>query len=189
MTSNLGTEALRRQPFGFRPDSREEENDSEALRESVDAALKRAFRPEFLHCIDETIVFHPLDQEHIVQIVEHLARDVQARLMERGITFKLTTEAETWLAREGFGPVYGARPLRRAIQRQLENPLARMVLCGESEPTSSWMRYLAVSSYPTRTGRSMLGTSLSSPPSCKLPMPGVGALAQQISPTTRAFTR
>ena len=133
MTSNLGTEALRRQPFGFRPDSREEQNELKALRESVDAALKRAFRPEFLNRIDETIVFHPLNQEHIVQIVELMTGDVRERLAERDITFKLTHEAELWLAREGFDPVYGARPLRRAIQRQLENPLARMVLSGEAD--------------------------------------------------------
>ncbi len=101
------------------------------LRESVDAALKRAFRPEFLNRIDDTIVFHPLTQEHIIQILKLMVTDVPLRLKDREITFDLTPEAETWLAREGFDPVYGARPLRRAIQRQLENPLARMVLSGE----------------------------------------------------------
>ena len=97
----------------------------------MEAALKRAFRPEFLNRIDETIVFHPLNQEHIVRIVDLMTRDVQKRLKERDITFELTQEAEVWLAREGFDPVYGASPLRRAIQRHLENPLARMVLAGE----------------------------------------------------------
>ena len=77
MTSNLGTEALRRQPFGFRPDSREEQNDLKALRESVDVALKRAFRPEFLDRIDETIVFHPLNGGHIIRIVGLMVRDVR----------------------------------------------------------------------------------------------------------------
>ena len=133
MTSNLGTEALRRQPSGFRPDSRDEADEMNALRESVDAALKRAFWPEFLNRIDDTIVFHPLSEDHIVQIVELMARDVQERLKERNIAFELTRDAELWLAKEGFDPVYGARPLRRAIQRQLENPLARMVLAGEVE--------------------------------------------------------
>ena len=133
MTSNLRTEELRRQSFGFRPDSREEQNELKALRESVDTALKRAFRPEFLNRIDETIVFHPLNQEHIVRIVELMARDVQERLRDRGVTFEITRDAEIWLAKEGFDPVYGARPLRRAIQRQLENQLARMVLSGEAE--------------------------------------------------------
>ena len=131
MTSNLGTEGLRRQPFGFRPDNRDGRDEMRALRESVDAALKRTFRPEFLNRIDETIVFHPLSQDQIVRIVELMVKDVQQRLEEREITFELTPEAGLWLAREGFDPVYGARPLRRAIQRQLENPLARSVLSGE----------------------------------------------------------
>ena len=131
MTSNLGTDGPRRQPFGFRPDSRDAEDEMRQLRESVDAALKRAFRPEFLNRIDETIVFHPLAQGQIVQIVALMTREVQARLEEREITFELTADATVWLAREGFDPVYGARPLRRAVQRQLENPMSRAVLSGE----------------------------------------------------------
>ena len=77
MTSNLGTEALRRQPFGFRPDSRKEQNELKALRKSVDVALKRAFRPEFLDRIDETIVFHPPNEGHIIRIVGLMVRDVR----------------------------------------------------------------------------------------------------------------
>ena len=134
MTSNLGTEGTRRQPFGFRPDSADEQDELRALRESVNTALKRAFRPEFLNRIDDTIVFHPLNQGQIIQIVGLMVRDVQKRLDEREVTFELTAGAEVWLAKEGFDPVYGARPLRRAIQRQLENPLARMVLSGEVAP-------------------------------------------------------
>ena len=131
MTSNLGTEGMKRQSFGFRPDNPKEQDEMRALRESVDAALKRQFRPEFLNRIDETIVFHPLAQEQIVEIVELMVDDVRSRLAERDITFELTKDAEFWLARKGFDPVYGARPLRRLIQRQLENALARMVLSGE----------------------------------------------------------
>ena len=131
MTSNLGTDGLRRQPFGFRPDSRDAEGEMRQLRESVDAALKRTFRPEFLNRIDETIVFHPLGQDQVLQIVALMAKEVQVRLEEREITFELTADATVWLAREGFDPVYGARPLRRAVQRQLENPLSRAVLSGE----------------------------------------------------------
>ena len=134
MTSNLGTESARRQPFGFRTDGADERDEMRAMRTSVDAALKQAFRPEFLNRIDETIVFHSLNQEQIIQIVELMVRDVQNRLDERDVTFELTTGAKLWLAKEGFDPVYGARPLRRAIQRQLENPLARMVLSGELPP-------------------------------------------------------
>ena len=134
MTSNLGTDGLRRQPLGLRPDNSDHQGEMRALRESVDTALKRTFRPEFLNRIDDTIVFHPLTQQQIVEIVELMVRDVQLRLVERGIGFDLTNDAELWLAKEGFDPVYGARPLRRAIQRQLENPLARMVVSGEVTP-------------------------------------------------------
>ena len=136
MTSNLGTEALRRQPFGFRSGSQDEQNEMQELRSSVDSALKRAFRPEFLNRIDDTVVFHPLNQDQIVQIVKLMVRDVQNRISEREITFELTADAEDWLARDGFDPVYGARPLRRAIQRQLENPLAKLVLSGEVQTGS-----------------------------------------------------
>ena len=136
MTSNLGTEGLRRQPFGFRSGSQDDQSEMRELRSSVDSALKRAFRPEFLNRIDDTIVFQPLNQDQIVQIVGLMVRDLQNRISERGITFELTADAEYWLAREGFDPVYGARPLRRAIQRQLENPLARLVLSGEVQTGS-----------------------------------------------------
>ena len=131
MTSNLGTEGMKRQSFGFRPDSPGKQDEMRALRESVDAALKRQFRPEFLNRIDDTIVFHPLTEEQIVEIVGLMVNDVRSRLAEREITFELTPEAELWLAKQGFDPLYGARPLRRLIQRQLENALARMVLSGE----------------------------------------------------------
>ncbi len=131
MTSNLGTEGIRRQPFGFRPNATDRQKEMADLRDSVDAAMKRTFRPEFLNRIDETIVFHPLGQDDIVQIVELMVREVKERLTERDMTFELTEDAEIWLAREGYDPAYGARHLRRVIRRQLENPLARMVLSPE----------------------------------------------------------
>ena len=131
MTSNLGTEVLRRQPFGFRADGRENGLDSQRLRDSVNDALKRAFRPEFLNRIDETIIFDPLTQDEIVQVVELMVNDVRRRLEDREITFEVTPEAAHWLAQEGFDPVYGARPLRRAVQRNLENALSKGILSGE----------------------------------------------------------
>ncbi len=131
MTSNLGTEGIRRQPFGFRTDGRDGEDELKKLKDSVDAALKGTFRPEFLNRIDEIIVFHPLVQDQIVQIVGLMTGEVQVRLDERGITFELTADAKIWLAKEGFDPVFGARPLRRAVQRHLENPLSKAVLSGE----------------------------------------------------------
>ena len=130
MTSNLGTEGFRRQSFGFRTDADAKSSNQERLRESVNDALKRAVRPEFLNRIDEIIVFQTLTQDQIVRVVGLMVKDVQERLMDRGITFELTPEAALWLAREGFDPDYGARPLRRAVQRHLENTLSKRILAG-----------------------------------------------------------
>ncbi len=131
MTSNLGIENLRRQPFGFRTDGQEKATDDQRLKDSVEEALKRAFRPEFLNRIDETIVFHSLTQDQVVRVVDLMVKDVQDRLQDRNITFSLTPAAGLWLAKEGFDPVYGARPLRRAVQRHLENYLSEKILAGE----------------------------------------------------------
>ncbi len=131
MTSNLGIENMRRQPFGFRTDSRAKDTEDQRLGDSVNEALKRTFRPEFLNRIDETIIFHPLTQEQIVQVVDLMVKDVQQRLQDRKITFELTPAAGLWLAKEGFDPDFGARPLRRAVQRHLENQLSKKILSGE----------------------------------------------------------
>ncbi|MBM3924491.1 MAG: AAA family ATPase [SAR202 cluster bacterium] len=132
MTSNLGTQAIAHQPVGFKLDGRARSiMDEERLRASIRDALQRQFRPEFLNRIDEIIIFNPLTQEQIKQIVKLLAKEVQERLSEQKITFELTSAAEDWLVKEGYDPVYGARPLRRALQRHVENPLARQLLAGE----------------------------------------------------------
>ena len=131
MTSNLGTSYLSRQGVGFNTASPSSENEKERLEKSVRDALKQAFRPEFLNRIDETIIFHPLTRPQIVEVVGLMVKDVAERLAEQGITFELTQDAADWLAAEGFDPVYGARPLRRAIQRHLENQLSRGILSGE----------------------------------------------------------
>ncbi|MDE2844268.1 MAG: AAA family ATPase [Chloroflexota bacterium] len=131
MTSNLGTGHLNRPVVGFNPAHPSAGSEREALEKSVSEALKQAFRPEFLNRIDETIVFHPLTLDQIVQVVGLMVNDVAQRLEDLDITFELTPSAANWLAEEGFDPVYGARPLRRAIQRHLENPLSRGILSGE----------------------------------------------------------
>ena len=133
MTSNLGTGDVGRQPFGFRG-SGEGAMDDQRLRDSVQDALKRAFRPEFLNRIDEIIIFDPLSQEQIESIVDLMVGEVQKRLEARDISVELTAGARKWLAGEGFHPAFGARPLRRAIQRHLENPLGRAILSGEFQP-------------------------------------------------------
>src|SRR6185503_13936217 len=119
-----------RSTMGFRRDGREAV-DYEHLRNAVNEALKRTFRPELLNRIDEIIVFKPLELEHIVKIVDIMMKDLRARLAERQVEVELTEAARQWLAKEGFDPVYGARPLRRAIQRFVESPLSRKVLAGE----------------------------------------------------------
>ena len=103
----------------------------ERVRSAVDDALKKAFRPEFLNRLDETIIFDPLTRDDIHQIVELMARAVQTRLVEQGIGVELTDAAKEWLAKEGYDPIFGARPLRRAVQRYVENPLANRILSGE----------------------------------------------------------
>ena len=130
MASSLGTGDLNRQPFGFRADGMKAGVEQARLRASVQEALKRAFRPEFLNRIDETIIFHPLTKDEIVRVVALMVSDVQDRVSERGITFELTAAAGSWLAEVGFDPEFGARPLRRAVQRYLENPLSKGLLAG-----------------------------------------------------------
>ncbi|HEV2125168.1 MAG TPA: ATP-dependent chaperone ClpB [Chloroflexota bacterium] len=93
--------------------------------------LRETFRPEFLNRIDEIVVFHPLSREHLTEIVELELQGVQRRLEARKITLAVSEEAKAYLGREGYDPVFGARPLRRTIQREVENPLARQLLAGE----------------------------------------------------------
>ncbi len=131
MTSNVGTEAIRRQhTIGFTPTATDR-TEQEKLKAAVEDALKQTFRPEFLNRIDEIVVFSPLSEDQILQIVDLLAKEVRQRLEGQHIDIELTAAAKAWLAKEGYDPVFGARPLRRAIQRHLENPLSKKILRGE----------------------------------------------------------
>jgi len=93
--------------------------------------MRRAFRPEFLNRVDEIIVFHALSEEHLREIVRIQLDHLRARLADRHIALDLTEAAATHLVRAGYDPTYGARPLKRAIQREIETPLARLILQGE----------------------------------------------------------
>jgi ATP-dependent Clp protease ATP-binding subunit ClpB len=99
--------------------------------ESVRLQLREHFRPEFLNRVDEVIVFRPLDESQLMEIVGLLLNAVEGRLAESGIGLEVTDAARAFIAREGYDPTFGARPLRRAIQRAIENPLAKAVLSGE----------------------------------------------------------
>ncbi len=128
MTSNLGTEEFQRQSLGF---SRETKGEKQRLKGAIDDALKKTFRPEFLNRMDEIVIFESLNEEQIKEIVDLMIKDVQKRLVDRKITIELTEEAKVQLAKDGFDPVFGARPLRRTIQRQVENPMSKRILQGE----------------------------------------------------------
>ena len=130
MTSNLGTAEINRPSVGFIRDSTIEQ-ESARMRASIEDALKRAFRPEFLNRLDEIIIFDLLTSEQIQQIVELMVKEVEGRLIDHQVTVSLTDAAKEWLAKEGFDPVFGARPLRRAVQRHVENPLSRRIISGE----------------------------------------------------------
>ncbi|MDH3474112.1 MAG: ATP-dependent chaperone ClpB [Rhodospirillales bacterium] len=121
MTSNLGSDALANQPEG---------EDSEAVRGQVMAAVRAAFRPEFLNRLDEILLFHRLTRDQMTGIVEIQLGRLAAMLAERKIAIRLDEPAKAWLADRGYDPVYGARPLKRVIQRELQNPLAGLILEG-----------------------------------------------------------
>ena len=130
MTSNLGTGVQERATFGFTQRA-EGTTDHEHLQANVEKALREFFRPEFLNRIDEIIIFEPLTEAELMKIIDILAAEVRERLSDKQIEFELSPAAKDELVREGYDPTYGARPLRRTVQRKVENELARRVLAGE----------------------------------------------------------
>jgi ATP-dependent Clp protease ATP-binding subunit ClpC len=130
LTSNVGAEAIKRSTrLGFTAIS-DTKGDYDDMKGKVMEELKRSFRPEFLNRIDETIVFHSLEKTHIGQIVTLMSEELRKRLNEYDVDFILTDEAKAFLAKEGFDPAYGARPLRRAIQKHIEDRLSEELLTG-----------------------------------------------------------
>jgi ATP-dependent Clp protease ATP-binding subunit ClpB len=102
--------------------------DKEERREAVNEELKRSFKPEFLNRLDEQVIFNPLDLEAITSIVDILFKGIQNKLSERDITITLTKSAKAYIAEAGFDPVYGARPLKRALYEVVEDRLAELIL-------------------------------------------------------------
>jgi ATP-dependent Clp protease ATP-binding subunit ClpC len=131
MTSNLGNEQFQRPTLGFVPSSKPTKSEKERQKADVEKALRQTFRPELLNRVDEIIVFDPLTEEDLNQIVELLLKDVRERLADRKVDLELTEAAKAALVKEGYDPVYGARPLRRTIERRVANPLSRRILAGE----------------------------------------------------------
>ncbi len=130
MTSNLGTEYVRKGgTLGFLQQT--ENDDERESHEKIEKALKGTFRPEFLNRIDEIIMFSPLSVEEMEEIVDLQMNEIEERLNEFDISVSLTAAARTWLANTGYDPAFGARPLRRALQKHVESPLSVRLLKGE----------------------------------------------------------
>jgi ATP-dependent Clp protease ATP-binding subunit ClpB len=125
MTSNIGSHVILEYRGAFEGDT------YERMKGAVLEEMRRHFRPEFLNRVDEIIVFHALSEEHLKQIVEIQLERLRARLAEQHISIELTDAAHTHLVRAGYDPLYGARPLKRAIQKEIETPLGRLILKGE----------------------------------------------------------
>jgi ATP-dependent Clp protease ATP-binding subunit ClpC len=128
MTSNLGSKDFQRGTIGF---LHREEGDEEKMKTDVNKALKESLLPELRNRIDDTITFHQLTKEHLKSIVDLLVHEVEERLAERKIELEVNEEAKAWLVQKGYDPMYGARPLRRAIQKYVENPVSTKILQGE----------------------------------------------------------
>jgi ATP-dependent Clp protease ATP-binding subunit ClpC len=129
-TSNLGTESLspEKRPIGF---VRSATPDYAEARQLVLTEVKKFFKPEFLNRLDDIIVFHYLEREHVLSIAGMFVAELEARLQGKGITLTVDETVIRKLAADGFDPVYGARPLRREVERQVENPLAMKIVRGE----------------------------------------------------------
>jgi len=130
MTSNIGTRDLKRTGgIGFGTQTAKDEYG--AMKSTIEEALKRVFNPEFLNRIDDTIIFHSLEKPDLLEIVGIQVRELSKRVSAQGITLELTKQAREFLAERGYDPAYGARPLRRAIQKYLEDPIAEELLKGK----------------------------------------------------------
>ena len=135
MTSNIGAESLvKGQSLGFGIDhgesGKQREHDWQRMKSNILDAVKKVFRPEFLNRIDDIVVFKPLEKEELLQITEVMLKDVVRRAADQDVALSIGEEACQLLLREGFDPKYGARPLRRTIQKMVEDKLADMLLEG-----------------------------------------------------------
>ena len=138
MTSNIGSDLIKQDTtMGFAVksgDAKSEEKAYERMKGKVMDEVKKFFRPEFLNRIDGTVVFHGLSREHIVQIVDLMLNEVRKPMLEKGLSLEITDAAKQFLAEKGYDPQYGARPLRRVIQTELEDILSDEILAGRFQP-------------------------------------------------------
>jgi len=149
MTSNVGSVAMKEFPIGFSVHAKSAKH--EEARKTILDALRSTFRPEFLNRIDDIIVFNTLSRENLSRIIQIQLKRVVALLGERGLKLELTPAAAEMVMAEGYDPAYGARPMRRAIQRLIQDPLAMQLLSGafrsgdtvlaEADPVTRTLRF------------------------------------------------
>lgn len=128
MTSNLGSDVIYKNNLGFREEKEDEAIAETDMRQKVMGSLKENFKPEFLNRMDEIIIFHPVSRQMLRQIVDLQLIQIEKRLAEKNIKIKLTVNAKEWLSEKGYDTTYGARPLKRLIQTEIMNELARMII-------------------------------------------------------------
>jgi ATP-dependent Clp protease ATP-binding subunit ClpC len=137
MTSNLGSDLISRRgtTLGFTGDTGSSDTGQEqALREQLMRRLRESFRPEFLNRIDEIIIFQELDQEELRQIARLMLEETRRKLHAQDVAVHFNQAAIDWITEHGYQPEFGARPMRRTIQREVDNPLSRMLLDGQIRP-------------------------------------------------------
>jgi ATP-dependent Clp protease ATP-binding subunit ClpC len=128
MTSNIGARDIKNLGKGIGFSQKDVEFDYQTLKSTVEDALKRVFNPEFLNRIDDVIVFHPLEKKHIFEIIDLMVTDLFQRASSIGISVELSGAAKEFLVERGYDAKFGARPLRRAIQKYIEDPMAEAIL-------------------------------------------------------------
>jgi ATP-dependent Clp protease ATP-binding subunit ClpC len=134
MTSNVGADIIKKSSaLGFKTIQEKEEISYDEMKSQLLEVVKKTFKPEFLNRLDEIIVFHPLSKEHLEAIVDIEIAGVNERLKDQRVLLELTPPAREFFVEKGFDPVYGARPLKRVIQRYLEDPMAEIIIGGKFE--------------------------------------------------------
>ncbi len=134
MTSNLGARMIEKSStLGFQKTTEDEQE--KRIKDGIMSELKRTFNPEFLNRVDEMVVFHQLDKNHLIKIIDILLEEVNIRIAVKGIHLEVAPEVKQWLVTEGYEPNYGARPMRRSIQRKIEDPLSEEILKGRFKDT------------------------------------------------------
>ena len=131
LTSNVGAHEVKQSAsLGFGSEAAEEDGEYERMKENIDAALKKQFRPEFLNRLDDIIIFHKLSKEDASRICEKILSSVQSRLKERGIAIKVSSRARSLLVEQGYSEEFGARPLKRVVRKMVEDRLSEQILAG-----------------------------------------------------------